>query len=66
MVPRGNIEKIPPECPTCGKVLSEFELYHEICVSCGGYPIHEACGGQGCSRCNYTGEIHPEKVNQDI
>lgn len=47
-------------CETCGKVLSEFELYHEICVSCGGYPIHEACGGVGCHFCD-MGVIKPEK-----
>lgn len=56
-------DRITPQgiCETCGKVLSEFELYHEICVSCGGYPIHESCGGTGCNQCAGLGILKPEK-----
>ena len=58
-------DRITPEgcCTTCGKILSEFEVNHEICISCGGYPIHEACGGQGCRLCT-LGEIRPTKNNK--
>lgn len=58
---------ITPEgiCSTCGKELSEFELFHGCCVSCGGLPDC-GCGGIGCGHCNGLGVIKPEKVNQDI
>ncbi len=49
-------------CSTCGKELSGFELFHERCTDCVGFPVHQACGGQGCTFC-YFGEIRPIKNN---
>jgi len=64
-------DRITPEgcCTTCGKELSEFEVYHEICISCGGYPMCGNCGGTGegiydgypCKKCGGDGIIKPEK-----
>lgn len=55
-------DRITPEgiCETCGELLSEFELYHEICVSCGGLPVCE-CKGIGCNKCAGLGSIKPNK-----
>lgn len=56
-------EKITEEgiCETCGRKLADFEVYHQICVDCGGYPICQNCSGNGCAQCNWIGEIRPKK-----
>jgi hypothetical protein len=58
-------DQITPEgiCSTCGKELSAFELFHECCVSCGGYPVCE-CKGIGCKKCAGLGSIKQNKNYQ--